>query len=82
MSGRLLPLVFNRVGSRNPNTVIAQLAELTRRHRQGEAHDGFRMYDGKLPIVVTGSLPGSTPNGTGGCRAVRATLQRRTSLVW
>ncbi|WP_053710923.1 hypothetical protein [Streptomyces sp. NRRL B-3648] len=47
----LLPLVLNRVGSRNPNTVIAQLAELTRRHRQGEAHDAFHMYDGKLPIV-------------------------------
>ncbi|MEW2289876.1 hypothetical protein [Streptomyces sp. NPDC047841] len=49
-----LLLVFNRVGPRNPNTVIPQLAELTRRHWQGEAHDGFHMYDGKLPIVVTG----------------------------
>ncbi|MFE3905693.1 replication-relaxation family protein [Streptomyces sp. NPDC059153] len=49
-----LLLVFNRVGPRNPNTVIAQLAELTRRHWQGTAHDGFHMYDGKLPIVVTG----------------------------
>ncbi|WP_225080784.1 replication-relaxation family protein [Streptomyces sp. CoT10] len=49
-----LLLVFNRVGPRNPNTVIAQLAELTHRHWQGEAHDGFHMYDGKLPIVVTG----------------------------
>ncbi|MET9450842.1 hypothetical protein [Streptomyces cinerochromogenes] len=25
-----------------------------RRHWQGEAHDGFRMYNGKLPIAVTG----------------------------
>jgi hypothetical protein len=49
-----LLLVFNRVGPRNPNTVIAQLAELTQRHWQGTAHDGFHMYDGKLPIVVTG----------------------------
>ena len=50
-----LLLVFNRVGPRNPNTVIAQLAELTQQHWQGEAYDdGFHMYDGKLPIVVTG----------------------------
>ncbi|WP_246112101.1 replication-relaxation family protein [Streptomyces hawaiiensis] len=49
-----LLLVFNRVGPRNPNTVIAQLAELTQRHWQGTAYDGFHMYDGKLPIVVTG----------------------------
>lgn len=49
-----LLLVFNRVSPRNPNTVIAQMAELTRRHWQGTAHPGFHMYDGKLPIVVTG----------------------------
>lgn len=50
-----LLLVFNRVGPRNPNTVIAQLAELTQRHWQGHDYDGdFHMYDGKLPIVVTG----------------------------
>jgi hypothetical protein len=49
-----LLLVFNRVGPRNPNTVIAQLAELTQRHWQGTAYDGFHMYDGKLPIVATG----------------------------
>ncbi|MGW2248451.1 replication-relaxation family protein [Streptomyces hirsutus] len=49
-----LLLVFNRVGPRTPNTVIAQLAELTQRHWQGFAYDGFHMYDGKLPIVVTG----------------------------
>ncbi|GGV91768.1 replication-relaxation family protein [Streptomyces massasporeus] len=49
-----LLLVFNRVGPRNPNTVIAQVAELTQRHWQGTAYDGFHMYDGKLPIVVTG----------------------------
>jgi hypothetical protein len=49
-----LLLVFNRVGPRNPNTVIAQPAELTQRHCQGTAHNGFHMYDGKLPIVVTG----------------------------
>ncbi|MGW4994953.1 replication-relaxation family protein [Streptomyces mirabilis] len=49
-----LLLLFNRVGPRNPNTVIAQLAELTQRHWQGTAYDGFHMYDGKLPIVVTG----------------------------
>ncbi|MYX99902.1 hypothetical protein GT045_35160 [Streptomyces sp. SID486] len=36
-----LLLVFNRVGPRNPNTVIAQLAELTQRHWQGTAYDGF-----------------------------------------
>ncbi|MFG2359925.1 hypothetical protein [Streptomyces sp. NPDC048521] len=50
----LLLLVFDRVGPRNPNTVIARLAELARRHRQGTAHDGFHLYDGKLPVVVTG----------------------------
>ncbi|MEV0695439.1 hypothetical protein [Streptomyces sp. NPDC050388] len=49
-----LLFVFNRVGPRNPSTVIAQLAELTQRHWQGTAHDGFHLYDGKLPIVVTG----------------------------
>ncbi|MFE7401877.1 replication-relaxation family protein [Streptomyces sp. NPDC057557] len=50
-----LLLVFNRVGPRNPDTVIAQLAELTQRHWQGTAYDDdFHMYDGKLPIVVTG----------------------------
>jgi hypothetical protein len=50
-----LLLVFNRVGPRNPDTVIAQLAELTERHWKGTAHDGgFHMYDGKLPIVATG----------------------------
>ncbi|MFI9345709.1 hypothetical protein ACIG0D_31275 [Streptomyces sp. NPDC052773] len=49
-----LLLVFNHIGPRNPNTVIAQLAKLTRRHWQGTAYeDGFHMYDGKLPIVVT-----------------------------
>ncbi|EST29225.1 replication-relaxation family protein [Streptomyces roseochromogenus] len=49
-----LLLVFNRVGPRNPNTVIAQLAELIQRHWQRSAHDDFHIYDGKLPIVVTG----------------------------
>ncbi|MFJ3251163.1 replication-relaxation family protein [Streptomyces sp. NPDC086782] len=50
-----LLLVFNRIGPRNPNTVIAQLAELTQRHWKGTAYEGgFHMYDGKLPIVVTG----------------------------
>jgi hypothetical protein len=49
-----LLLVFNHIGPRNPNTVIAQLAELTERHWKGTAYDGgFHMYDGKLPIVVT-----------------------------
>jgi hypothetical protein len=48
-----LLLIFNRVGPLTPNTVIAQLAELTQRHWQGTAHDGFHLYDGKLPIVVT-----------------------------
>lgn len=50
----LLPL-FNRIGPRNPNTVIAQPAELTHRHWQSTAYaDGVHMYDGKLSIVVTG----------------------------
>ncbi|MER6345339.1 replication-relaxation family protein [Streptomyces sp. NPDC001595] len=50
-----LLLVFNRIGPRNPDTVIAQLAELTERHWKGTAYDGgFHMYEGKLPIVVTG----------------------------
>ncbi|WP_434976514.1 hypothetical protein [Streptomyces puniciscabiei] len=62
-----LLLVFNRIGPRNPNTVIAQLAELTQRHWQGTAYDdGFHMYDGKLPIVVTGmkQLKEHGPAGT------------------
>lgn len=50
-----LLLVFNRIGPRNPNTVNAQLAELTERHWKGTLYEGgFHMYDGKLPIVVTG----------------------------
>ncbi|MET9294847.1 hypothetical protein [Streptomyces sp. NPDC003077] len=48
-----LLLVFNRLGPRNPHTVSAQLAELTQRQWKGTAHDGFHLYDGKLPIVVT-----------------------------
>ncbi|XIE81659.1 hypothetical protein AB6O49_34875 [Streptomyces sp. SBR177] len=49
-----LLLVFNRIGPRNPGTVIAQLAELTERHWKGTWYKGgFHMYDGKLPIVVT-----------------------------
>ncbi|MFG3215656.1 hypothetical protein [Streptomyces tendae] len=49
-----LLLVFNRIGPRNPDTVMAQLAELTERHWKGTAYEGgFHMYDGKLPIVVT-----------------------------
>ncbi|MET9197064.1 replication-relaxation family protein [Streptomyces olivaceus] len=49
-----LLLVFNRIGPRNPYTVIAQLAELTEQHWKGRTYEGgFRMYDGKLPIVVT-----------------------------
>lgn len=34
--------------------MIAQLAELTQRQWQGTTYDGFHMYDGKFPIVVTG----------------------------
>ncbi|WP_086741714.1 hypothetical protein [Streptomyces glaucescens] len=49
-----LLLFFNRVGPRNLGTVIAQLAELIRQHWQSAAHDGFHMYDGKLPMVTTG----------------------------
>ncbi|MFF4934902.1 hypothetical protein ACFY2H_39510 [Streptomyces griseofuscus] len=50
-----LLLVFNRIGPRNAGTVIAQLAELTERHWKGTSYDGgFHMYDGTLPIVVTG----------------------------
>ncbi|MFF0700190.1 hypothetical protein ACFYVC_07785 [Streptomyces tendae] len=50
-----LLLVFNRIGPRNPDTVMAQLAELTERHWKGAWYEGgFHMYDGKLPIVVTG----------------------------
>jgi hypothetical protein len=35
-----LLLVFNRVGPRNPGTVIAQLAELTERHWKGTLYAG------------------------------------------
>ncbi|AWT47352.1 replication-relaxation family protein [Streptomyces actuosus] len=49
-----LLIVFNRIGPRNPGHRYPRLAELTRWHWQGEAYDGFHMYDGKLPIVVTG----------------------------
>ncbi|MFI1420779.1 hypothetical protein ACH4VX_22895 [Streptomyces sp. NPDC020731] len=43
--------VLNHVGPRNPDTVVAQPAG---RHWQGTVHDGFHLYDGKLPVVVTG----------------------------
>ncbi|MFI1608117.1 PP2C family protein-serine/threonine phosphatase [Streptomyces griseofuscus] len=61
-----LLLVFNRIGPRNPGTVIAQLAEPTERHWKGTAYyGGFHMHDGKLPIVVTGmkQLKGHGPAG-------------------
>ncbi|MFC8392641.1 hypothetical protein [Streptomyces sp. NPDC057238] len=48
-------LVLSRIGLRNPDTVIAQPTGLTRRHRQGTAHDGFHPYDGKFPTVTTGT---------------------------
>jgi hypothetical protein len=47
-------LVFDRVGPRNPGTVVARPAEPTRRRWPGVARDGSRLYGGKLPIVVTG----------------------------
>ncbi|MFD5482744.1 hypothetical protein [Streptomyces hawaiiensis] len=61
-----LLLVCNRVGPCNTDIVIAQMAELTQRHWQGTACDGFHMYDGKLPIVVTGmnQLKEHGPAGT------------------
>ncbi|WP_225811411.1 hypothetical protein [Streptomyces spinosus] len=48
-------LVFNRISPPNPGTVIAQPAELTQRHGKGTWYEGgFHVYDGALPIVVTG----------------------------
>ncbi|MFI8351432.1 hypothetical protein [Streptomyces sp. NPDC085596] len=47
---RPLLLVFNRIGPRNPNTVIARWPSSP----NGTWYEGgFHMYDGKLPIVVT-----------------------------
>ncbi|MFD7750419.1 replication-relaxation family protein [Streptomyces sp. NPDC059698] len=41
-----LLLVFNRIGPRNPGTVIARLAELSERHWKGTWYEGgFHMYD-------------------------------------
>ncbi|GAA3246945.1 hypothetical protein GCM10020256_74880 [Streptomyces thermocoprophilus] len=50
-----LLLVFNRIGPRNPNTIIAQLAELTERHWKGTWYeDGFHM-------ATTASCPSWSP---------------------
>ncbi|GGV51099.1 hypothetical protein GCM10010245_80370 [Streptomyces spectabilis] len=47
-------LVFNRLGPRNPETTVRQLAELTRRHWQGTAdEDGTHWYNGKIPLMFT-----------------------------
>ncbi|MEU5637269.1 hypothetical protein ACH47C_38105 [Streptomyces rishiriensis] len=76
-----LLLVFNRVGPRNPGTVSAQLADLTRRHWRGIAHDGFHMYDGKLPIVVTG-MKQLQENGPAGVIFRRFGPPRTTRRSW
>ncbi|MEU6911556.1 hypothetical protein ABZ935_40540, partial [Streptomyces coeruleorubidus] len=58
------------LGGRTP-----ELAELTQRHWQGTAHDGFHMYDGKLPIVVTG-MKQLKEHGPAMCWVARATSTR------
>ncbi len=75
-AGRALLLVFNGIGRRNPNTAIAQLADLTERHWKGTAYDGgFHMDDGKLP-VVTGDSPTPCQAHAGGHRQAPAGLGR------
>ncbi|MGW7412752.1 replication-relaxation family protein [Streptomyces sp. NPDC054863] len=49
-----LLFVFNRLGERNPDTVIPAVEKLTWRHWAGSEHRGYTSYDGKIPIVVTG----------------------------
>jgi hypothetical protein len=47
-------LVFQRLGPRNPDHTIRLLQELTYRYWAGSEGDGYRSYDRKIPIVVTG----------------------------
>ncbi|MCZ7430090.1 replication-relaxation family protein [Streptomyces sp. WMMC1477] len=52
----LLPpvlLVFNPVGQRDPQTLMNQVAVLTRPHWQGRPGRSYTDYDGKIPIVAT-----------------------------
>ncbi|MFI8301364.1 replication-relaxation family protein [Streptomyces nigra] len=47
-------LVFHQVGKRTARTQMERVAELTREHWQGQwAEGGFRIYNGKMPIVAT-----------------------------
>ncbi|MFC8678001.1 hypothetical protein ACFUEN_35570 [Streptomyces griseorubiginosus] len=47
-------LAFHQVGKRTARTQIERVAELAREHWQGEwAEGGFRIYNGKMPIVAT-----------------------------
>lgn len=47
-------LVFNQVGKRSALKQMERVAELTREHWQGQwAEGGFRIYNGKMPIVAT-----------------------------
>jgi hypothetical protein len=47
-------LVFNQVGKRTALKQMERVAELTREHCQGQwAEGGFRIYNGKMPIVAT-----------------------------
>ncbi|MFE9679539.1 replication-relaxation family protein [Streptomyces sp. NPDC006259] len=47
-------LVFHQVGKRSALTQMKRVADLTREHWQGQwAEGGFRIYNGKMPIVAT-----------------------------
>ncbi|MFF3669539.1 replication-relaxation family protein [Microtetraspora malaysiensis] len=48
-------LVFNKVGARNPDNTVRQLAELARPHWEGQPkRGGYHLDDRKIPIVATG----------------------------
>ncbi|WP_221355414.1 replication-relaxation family protein [Streptomyces beigongshangae] len=47
-------LVFHQVGKRSALKQMERVADLTREHWQGQwAEGGFRIYNGKMPIVAT-----------------------------
>ncbi|MFD5099825.1 hypothetical protein [Streptomyces albidochromogenes] len=61
-----LLLAFNRVGPRNPNTVIAQLAELTQRHWQGHDYDGDFHRSASCPSWSLTGMKQLTEHGPAG----------------
>ncbi|MFD9289670.1 replication-relaxation family protein [Streptomyces sp. NPDC060030] len=72
-------LVFNKLGERNPNITVSKLSELTSHLWRGERHNGYHLYDGKIPIIATG-LGNLIEHGPGGPVFFRFGRDRMQSL--